>query len=235
MDRITRHELKSDQFVEQVGQIVENVEAHRSQVIRYGVAAVAILLIGAGVYWYIYSQKEAREAALGKVMRTWTAPVGGAAAEFSFTTAESKEQAVNKVLTDFVMKYGGSKEGAIGDYLLGIRAADNGKFDDAERYFKLAVDNASKEYASLAKLSLAEVYSSRGKTTDAEKLLKDLMDHPTVMVSKDQAMIALARLYEQTNKPDEARKLVTPLLKSPDTSAGRIATAIVTGANPASK
>jgi len=228
VDRITRHELKSDQFVEQVGQIVENVEAHRSQVVRYGIAALAFLLVGGGVYWYVVSRKETREADLGKVIRTWTAPVGGAAAEYSFPTAESKEQALSKVLAEFVTKHPGTQEAGVVQYLMGTKAADNGKFDDAERNFKLAVDNAGKEYASMAKLSLAEVYFVKGNSAGAEKLLKDLADHPTTMVSKDQALISLARLYNQS-KPAEARKLLEPLLKSPDTSAGRIAAAVVTG------
>ncbi|MGD0578407.1 MAG: tetratricopeptide repeat protein [Bryobacteraceae bacterium] len=234
MDRITRHELKSDQFVEQVGQIVENVEAHRSQFIRYGIAAIAVIMVGAGIYWFLHHRKEVREADLGAVMRTWTAPVGGAPAEYSFATAESKEKAIAKVLSEFVAKHSGSKEAGVGDYLLGIRAADQGKFDDAERYFKLAVDDAGKEYGSLAKLALADIYSAKGKSAEAEKLLKDLMDHPTVMVSKDQALISLARLYSKT-KPAEARKLIDPLLRSPDTSAGRIATALMTEASSTSK
>ena len=77
--------------------------------------------------------------------------------------------------------------------------------------------------------SLAELYSAKGNTAEAEKLLKDLVDHPTTTVSKDQALISLAKLYSKT-KPAEARKLVEPLLKAPDTNAGRIATAVVTGA-----
>jgi intracellular sulfur oxidation DsrE/DsrF family protein len=77
VDRITRHELKSDQFVEQVGQIVENVEAHRAQVIRYSVAAVVVVLIGAGIYWFWHNRKEVRQADLTRVMRIWTSPVGG--------------------------------------------------------------------------------------------------------------------------------------------------------------
>ena len=92
-------------------------------------------------------------------------------------------------LVELEAKYSGSKEAGVGDYLLGIRAADQGKLDDAERYFKLAVDDAGKEYGALAKLALAEVDSAKGKPADAEKLLKELIEHPTAMVSKDQATI----------------------------------------------
>jgi len=234
VDRITRHELKSDQFVEQVGQIVENVEAHRAQVIRYSIAAIAVVLLGAGIYWFWHNRKEVRQADLTRVMRIWTAPVGGVPGEYSFANADSKDKALSKALVELEAKHSGSKEAGAGDYLLGIRAADQGKFDDAERYFKLAVDDAGKEYGSLAKLALADVYSAKGKPDEAEKLLKGLIDHPTAMVSKDQATISLVRLYSKT-KPADARKLADPLLHAPDTTAGRIATGLMTGVSSTSK
>jgi predicted negative regulator of RcsB-dependent stress response len=234
VDRITRHELKSDQFVEQVGQIVENVEAHRAQVIRYSVAALVVVLIAGGGYWFYRSRKEARTADLTRVMRIWNAPIGGTPGEYSFANSESKDKAVAKALTEFVAKDSGSHEAGVGYYLLGTRAADDGKFDEAEREFKLAADNADKEYGSLAKLALADVYSSRGYFDQAEKLLKDLMNHPTTLVSKDQATISMARLYTKS-KPNEVRKVLDPLLKAPDTSGGRIATAMLTELSSAKK
>lgn len=234
MDRLTRHELKSDQFVEQVGQIVENVEAHRAQVIRYSVAALAVVLVAGGGYWFVRSRKEAREADLARVLRVWTAPVGGAPGEYSFTTTDGKDKAVAKALTEFVAKDAGSKEAGVGYYLLGVKAADQGKFDVAESQLKRSVDEANKDYGSLAKLALADVYSAEGKSGEAEKLLKELMDKPTILVSKDQATIALARLYAKT-KPAEVRKLLDPLLRAPDTSAGHIATALIAELSSAKK
>jgi DNA-directed RNA polymerase subunit F len=50
----------------------------------------------------------------------------------------------------------------------------------------------------------------QGNTGEAEKILRDLMAHPTIMVSKEQATIELARTLSRT-KPDEARKLLEPL------------------------
>src|SRR5664279_711726 len=68
VDRITRHDLKTDQFAQQVGHIVEEVEAHRSQVIRYGAAAVAALVLVAGAYWFVHSRKQSRELELAKAV-----------------------------------------------------------------------------------------------------------------------------------------------------------------------
>jgi hypothetical protein len=57
---------------------------------------------------------------------------------------------------------------------------------------------------------LAQVYASEGKVADSEKLLREIMNNPTVTVSKEQATLTLARILSRT-KPDEARKLMEPL------------------------
>jgi hypothetical protein len=50
-----------------------------------------------------------------------------------------------------------------------------------------------------------------GREADGEKILRRLMDHPTVFVSKEQATISLARYLAKKN-PAEARKLLKPLV-----------------------
>ena len=62
----------------------------------------------------------------------------------------------------------------------------------------------------MAKLSLAPIYSATGRQAEAERLLRSVVDKPTLFVSKEQATIALARLIAK-NKPEEARKLLEPL------------------------
>jgi len=72
------------------------------------------------------------------------------------------------------------------------------------------ISDGGKEYAALARLSLAQIYESQGKSGEAEKLLRHVVDNPTTLVSKEQATISLAKVLAKT-KPDEARKLLEPL------------------------
>jgi prepilin-type processing-associated H-X9-DG protein len=65
----------------------------------------------------------------------------------------------------------------------------------------------------MAKLSLAQVYFLDGHVSQAEALLRALIAHPTLFVSKEQATLALASGLAKTN-PGEARKLVEPLRTS---------------------
>jgi predicted negative regulator of RcsB-dependent stress response len=222
VDRITRHDLKTDQFAEQVGHIVEEVGAHRSQVVRYGVIAVAAIAIVGGSYWFIHSRKEARELELSKVVRIWNTPIGApGGGEFSYADTAAKDKALAKAANSLMSSYSGSDEAGAAAYLLAIRASDDGKLDVAERYLKQAISEGGTEYGGLAKLSLADVYSAQGKTADAEKILKELIANPAVLASKDQATVALAKLYLK-GRPLEARKLLEPL-RTQSSSVSRIA------------
>lgn len=212
MDRAHRRDLKHDKFVEQVGHSVEYAVDHKSQVIKYGVAVFAVLVLALGWYFYSNHQKSARQQALRDAMRVQEAQVGPGGSEFviSFPTQAEKEKAVDKAFTEVANKYSGSAEGAIAQYFLGVAAADRGKLAEAEKYFKAVADSAGEPYSSQAKLSLAQIYEGTGRIADAEKLLRSMIDRPTILVSKEQATISLGRLLSKS-KPAEARKLLEPL------------------------
>jgi TPR repeat protein len=81
---------------------------------------------------------------------------------------------------------------------------------EAEKRFQEVAQHGNDNFASLAKLSLAQIYYSDGRDTQGEALLRDLIEHPTALVSKDQASITLAR-YLILKRPADARKLLDPL------------------------
>lgn len=217
MDRLTRHELKTDKFAEEVGHTVEFFGQHRAQAIRIGGIALAVLLVAGGVYYYTQSRNAARTEALYVALQTFNARVMQEAPPEgmkAFTSQAAKDQAVQKEFSDLIAKYPGTEQAAVATYLLGTDAADKGKLAEAERYLKQAADEGGKNFDSLGKLALAQVYAAQGKTADAEKILRDLMNNSTDLVSKAQATIALARVIAKT-KPDEARKLLEPLRTDP--------------------
>ncbi len=212
MDRLTRKELKTDKFALEVGHTVEYVGEHKKQVVLYAGIAVAVLVIAFVVYWYRGRQHDERQAALYQAMRVQDAAVGQSGTDFvvTFPTQEAKNKAVAEAMSSVVSKYPGSEEAAIAQHYLGVNAADQGKLDEAEKAWKQAAESGRKPYSSLSQFSLAELYESQGKRGEAEKLLRAIIDNPTILVTKEQATIALARLIAKTN-PAEARKLLEPL------------------------
>ena len=214
--------VKHDVFRDKTMETVEYVSGHRSQVVKYAAAVVALLVIAGGTWVYLDNQHTTRMNALNdayKVRDSQVVEQGNPPpfANYFYRSLPEKEKAVQKAFTDLTEKYGNSDEAMIAHYYLGVIAGDGGKADVAEKEFKIVSDRASADYSSLAKLSLSQVYKGNGKLEEGRKLLQSLIDSPTLFVTKEQATIEMAR-YIMATKPDEARKLLEPLRTSPRTA-----------------
>jgi predicted negative regulator of RcsB-dependent stress response len=212
VDRITRNKLKTDRFAVEVEHSVEFVSEHRKQVIQYGAIAVVVACIIAGIWYYRDRQHTARQEELAQAMDIVQAPVAAGAppGQLFFTTEALKSAAAEKAFKTFYDKYPSSSEAIVAASFLGAVYTDQGKLAEAEKYFKHVADSGDANYASMGKLSLAQVMLSTGRNADAEKLLRSLYETPSLFVSKEQAAVALARAIA-VSKPAEARKLLEPL------------------------
>jgi len=210
--RITRKELKSDKFALEVEHTVTFFEDHQKEIIRYGGAGLVAILLIIGYIIYSGHQHAQREDALARAIAIQEAPVGEPTPgiNMNFPTADVKAQVALKTFSDIENRYPGTAEGYISEYYIGAITADQGKLAEAAGHFQSVADKADSKYASLAKYSLAQIYFAQGKDALGEKTLRDLMAHPTLYVSKDQATLTLARLLLPKN-PAETRKLLDPL------------------------
>ena len=227
MARITRKDLKTDKFALEVEHTVTFFEEHQKQLIRYGGVAVAAVALIVGYTIYSRHEHVAREAALSHAIEVQEAPVGGLSASggLTFPDQDSKDKEAIKVFSDITNKYSGSMEAEVAQYYLGAILADQGKLPLAEKAFQEAADKGNAQYSSLAKLSLAQIYFSDGRDAQGEAMLRDMIAHPTVFVSSQQATITLAK-YLTIKKPAEARKLLDPLRTEPG-SVGEVALTIL--------
>ena len=232
MDRVTRNKLKTDKFAVEVEHTVEYVAEHRKQVTMYGAIAVGVAILAAGIWYYRGSQHSARQKDLAEAMQKQDAPVmptppaGSAAPPLYFTTQALKNAEVTKAFSAVRVKHPGSTEAVIAASYLGAISADEGKLAEAEKYFQAAIADGDANYGSVAKLSLSQILVATGRVPDAEKMLRSMVDNPTLFVSKEQATIALAKAIGGS-KPAEARKLLEPLRATP----GAVSQAAITALN----
>jgi predicted negative regulator of RcsB-dependent stress response len=224
VDKVTRRELKQDRFKLEVEHSVDFVSGHRGQFIKWGSIGLAVALLAVGVLWYRSYQHQARQELLSVALQDQNGTVGPAQNDTSifFPSQADKDQAIAKAFSDVIAKYPGSDEALISEFYLGSQAADKGDLAQAQKRFQVVVDSGPKDYASLAKLSLAQILQSEGKLPEAEKLVRSVIDNPTTLVSKEQATINLARLVA-TNNPQEARKLLEPLRANERSAVSRAA------------
>jgi predicted negative regulator of RcsB-dependent stress response len=214
-DHLTRKELTQDNVALKVGESVHFLGVHKKQIVRYGGAALAlIVVVGLGFYYRDYFRDQ-RQQALADAIALQSAPVGAPPQNGgpSFPNEDAKKSGVVKAYQKVLSDHGGSTEGYIAEFFLAGLDIEAGKMADARKKYSDVAAGAESNYASLAKLALAEISFSEGKAAEARTLLKDLADHPTALVSKNQADFTLAKGIMSTD-PAEARKLLVALAET---------------------
>ncbi len=206
-----RKELKHDAFAEELKHGYDFVSEHSAEVKRYGAIALGVIVIAVAIFFYMRSQADTREKALAEAIRIDQAHIGPAPPGYlAYQTQEEKDKARLKAFSDLASKYHGTQEGAMGELYLASDAVEKGNLAEAEKRYKDVADSAPAAYASMAKLALAKLYANDNKEAEAEKILQDLANHPTVSVSKEQATIELAKVIGKKD-PEKARKMLEPL------------------------
>jgi TolA-binding protein len=105
----------------------------------------------------------------------------------------------------------------------GVSAMSAGDNAAAEQLLKKAADGGDKNVEALAKMALGNLYLSTGRNSDAVRIFKDLVDHPTETVSKPAAQLALGDAYQKTD-PEQAKAVWQQVQKdNPQTPAAQSA------------
>lgn len=147
----------------------------------------------------------------------------------TFATQDAKTQASIKALQEVVNKDGGTRQGLIAQYYLGTLKAARQDTKGAEADLE-PVANSASECAPLAKIALAQLYAGENRLPDAQRLLRDIINKPTDLVSKAQAEILLAHLEEGTN-PQEAKKVIQSLQADKDPVVSRAVSQLLSQLN----
>ena len=229
----TRHQLKQDRFskvtFEAAGNAAHWSEEHKSTLIAAAIAVVAIAAIAIGGWYYVNSQDEKASAEFSTAVRTWETPVRPAGVppqpgSDSFASAQERATAARKQFQAIADKYPRTHTADMARYFVGLASAQLGDNAAAERSLQEAAHSSNADLAALGKFALASVYRAENKDTQAIDLYKQLMNKPTLVVSKAAAQLELASFYESRQKPDEAKKLYDQVAKeNPSTEAASLA------------
>jgi len=229
----TRHQLKQDRFskvtFEAAGNAAHWSEEHKSTLIVAAIAVVAIAAIAFGGWYYINSQDEKASAEFSTAVRTWETPLRPAGVppqpgSDSFASSQERATAARKQFQAIVDKYPRTHTADMARYFVGLASAQLGDNAAAERSLQEAAHSSNADLAALGKFALASVYRAENKDAQAIDLYKQLIDKPTLVVSKATAQIELASFYESRQKPDEAKKIYEQVQKeNPATEAASLA------------
>lgn len=228
-----RHQLKQDRFskvtFEAAGNAAHWSEEHKGTLIIAVVAIVAIAAIAFGGWYYINTQDEKASGELSTAVRTFETPIrpAGTPAQPGYDTFASLQEratAARKQFQGIVDRYPHTHTADMARYFVGLASLQLNDNAAAERSLQDAAGASSSDLAALGKLALASLYRSENKDSQAIELYKQLIDKPTLTVSKATAQMELAGFYESRQKTDEAKKLYDQVAKeNPSTEAASLA------------
>jgi tetratricopeptide (TPR) repeat protein len=229
----TRHQLKQDRFskvtFEAAGNAAHWSVEHQSKLIAAVIVVIVIGAIAFGGWYYLNSQDEKASAEFSTAVRTWETPLRPAGVPpqpgtDSFASAQERATAARKQFQAIVDKYPRTHTADMARYFVGLASAQLGDNAAAERSLQEAARSSNADLAALGKFALASVYRAENKDAQAIDLYKQLMDKPTLVVSKATAQLELASFYESRQKPDEAKKIYEQVQKeNPATDAASLA------------
>lgn len=230
----TRHQLKQDAFSRVTIGAAEKTAhwsvEHRNTLVIAVVILLVIAAAGVGGWYYLSAQNEKASLDMTLAIRTLEAqirPAGSPAQPGvpSFTSSRDRAEAARKQFQTIIDKYPHTHSADVSRYFLGVTSATEGDNAAAENDFKAVASSGDKELASIAKLALATLYVNTNRSKDAVTLYQELINKPTVSVSKVTAQLQLAELYKTSNQPLDAKHLYEQIKKdNPTTEAGQMAT-----------
>jgi len=221
MDRLTRHELKQDEFKESLDQLEQYVAAHLKEIVTVAILAIVVVGSAVGMKYYLSQQEINANLDLASALKTFQAYVGTfapgsmPAGTESYPTAADRYKAALQKFNAIVAKYRlfprptaagiALYHAGLCESLLGNSAAAINTLQEASR-------DRDREIASLAQSALAEEFLKTGKTQEADRIYQNLADHPTLTVPRASALLALADSFKNS-QPARARQLYGQIQK----------------------
>lgn len=198
--KITRKELKQDEFVEAAVDFGKWLEDNWSKVLRWaGVVAVLAVTVLA---WTAYARHNRQQAELR---------LSGILTEYDRLESQgfADRAALESVMAelDDVAKSGGGPTVAVARLYRGTALFQLGRNEEAEKEIRAAIARSDKRgtlYAT-ANAVLANVLEAEGRTDDAVAVLEGLLGEPDSQVPKDQTLLQIGMIYDRAGRSEEAR------------------------------
>jgi predicted negative regulator of RcsB-dependent stress response len=209
--RLTRKEIKRDDFAAAVGRSVEYAESH-VRTILYAIGGVLALgAVAAGIWFYLGSRKQDANEALAAATKVYQAPIAATGAkpndssEPSFATEAARRARAKELLQKVRDDYGMSDAADVAGLYLAQIAADAGRLDEARKLWSDFIDeHGDSMLASEARLNLIDLDRKQGKAEQVVKDLQAMLEKGESPLPQDVILNELGKTQEQLHRPTEA-------------------------------
>jgi len=215
--RLTRKQIKKDQFVSLVDRGAHWMGQNWRQAALGLGGAIAIALLYWGVTALVQARSEAAATALTRALATYDAPVGSAApatATLKFGTETERLDAADTAFKAVSSKYWLTSQARHAKLYVARIAADRGDTETAVRLLgELASRRTSNAIVRLATLDLIRLRVAKGEGQQLVGELEDMVAGKDPRLPRDVALFELARMWEKEGKGPEAAKLYRKLIE----------------------
>lgn len=226
MTRLTRKEIKQDDFRAAVGRSVEYAESHVRTIIYAVGGVVALAAVAVAVYFYLGHRRQEASEALAEATKVYQAPIAATGAKPNdpdaptFPTEAARRARAKELLEKARDDYGMSDAADVAGLYLAQIAADEGRLDEARKLWSDFVDeHADSMLAGEARLNLIDLDRKQGKGEQVVKDLQAMLEKSDSPLPQDVILAELGVTFEQLHRPQEAiqsyQRLVDEFPQSP--------------------
>ncbi len=210
MARLSRRELKRDEFADRLATVTGFFSRNRGSIIFGGGSVFLAVVVAFGAFFFVRSRQAAASELFGEALVTYHAlvietPPEGVTIQ-TFPTAEEKYTKAIRQFTEVSEQFGSYSVGRWARYYTALSQRELGQHAVAEPGLLAIIEEGDSDLAAVAKMALAALYQKTSRTDEAEALYRELEDSPSLMVPRPTVQMALAALYQTTN-PSQATAL----------------------------
>jgi tetratricopeptide (TPR) repeat protein len=213
--RLTRKEMKRDEFASVVGRSVEYAESHTRGILAVVGAAVVAVALGVAIYAYLGHRGARAEEALSYAMKVYAAPIeapGSATpakpldpSQPSFSSEAARQARAKELFTAVRQDFGFSDAAAVAGIYLAEIEARQGRLDAARQLWGDFVKHHGKHMlAAEARLDLIDLDRQQGKAQQVAQELRAMLEQSEPPLPQDVALFELGKTLESLNKGPEA-------------------------------
>lgn len=215
--RLTRKQIKKDQFVSLVDRVFHWLGQNWRQAATGLGGVLAVALVWWGVTAVLGSRSDAAAQAIARALETYAAPVGSAAsadATVKFATDGERLVAAEKAFQAVKSRYWLTPQARVAELFLARISVDRG---DQAQAIKLLGEITSRRTGDpvvrLAMLDLIRLRLAKGEGLQLVAELEGMASGKDPRLPRDAALFQLARVWEGQGKPEEASKLYRKLVE----------------------
>lgn len=209
--RLTRKEIKRDEFANAVGRGVEYAESHVRSILLAVGAVILIGVLAFGIRAFLKGREAKAGEALTYAMKVYEAPVDAAAAKPTdpkaptFASQDARRNRAKELFEGIRDDYGFSDAADVAGLYLGQIAVQEGQLDRARELWQDFVDEHEGHIlAGQARLNLIELDRQQGKGQELAARLRAFLQESKPPLPQDILYHELGVTLEQIGQGGEA-------------------------------